>query len=67
MANEICTLSDAEIDEVGGGGFNLNINTNISTITQLNLFGYNQSNQAVNFQTNQSDVSAWISLRSSQH
>jgi hypothetical protein len=72
MANEICTLSDAELDEVGGGfGLNLNINTNVSNITQVNAVGIggwiNQSNQAVNLQANQSYVSAWLSLYSSQH
>ena len=70
MANEICTLSDAELDEVSGGSW-LNINTNVSTITQVNAVGIggyiNQSNQAVNLQANQSYVSAWVSLYSSQH
>jgi hypothetical protein len=63
-----CELSDAEIDAVSGGGWNINVNK--STITQSNSVGFaknvEQSNQAVNFQVNQSDVSAWISLRNRQ-
>jgi hypothetical protein len=63
-----CELSDAEIDAVSGGW--LNINTNVSTITQVNAVGVGkyveQSNQAVNIQANQSNVFAWVRLRNRQ-
>ena len=64
--NEISTLSDAELDAVSGGSFNLNY----ASITQVNAVLYggsvNQSNQAVNIQANQSDVCVSVSLSSSQ-
>jgi hypothetical protein len=64
QVTEISVLSDAELDAVGGGG---SWNTNYASITQVNLFGYNQSNQAVNIQTNQSSVYASVWLSNYQH
>jgi hypothetical protein len=64
----VCEMSDAEIDAISGGW--LNINTNVSTITQVNAVGVggfvDQSNQAVNIQANQSFVNAWVRLRNRQ-
>jgi hypothetical protein len=66
--SELSVLSDAELDAVSGG---FTINTNVSTITQVNAVGIggyiNQSNQALSIQTNQSLLSVWASFRNYQH
>jgi hypothetical protein len=62
QVNEISMLSDAELDAVGGGSFNWNY----ASLTQVNAVGVNQSNQAVNIQTNQSGVCVSVSLSNCQ-
>jgi len=67
QVTEVSVLSDAELDEVGGGAWN----TNYASLTQVNAVGYgygvNQSNQAVNIQANQSSVWASVYVSNYQH
>ncbi|MDI3308264.1 MAG: hypothetical protein QJR07_14320 [Acetobacteraceae bacterium] len=66
----VAELSDAELDAVSGGGINIDINANISTITQLNVvgvgWGNDQSNQALSVQANQSFVKVFSFFRNRQ-
>ncbi|MBX6742867.1 MAG: hypothetical protein IRY87_12570 [Acetobacteraceae bacterium] len=65
---KVAELSDSELDAVSGGG--IDINANISTITQLNVvgvgWGNNQSNQALSVQANQSFVNIFSFFKNRQ-